>query len=291
MNLRHSLSLTVSSATLSLKVLLYTAVLLLIVFALFMAITEPIIESFGEDFDIITELEEDFTALATAGDDEPLKAFIGSNSDDIVRACVLYVLLFILIRFGVSFSLIPTAFVLYNKMSSGFNQGFINATVATGGKAALYALTYTAVTVPADIIILIAGYFLIGFLASALEAAGVALGILAVFALSALRLSLTARWAPEMIGENLKFSVSVRKFFSNFDWGYVKEIYPSMLIMMVAVSGIIATTAISTIGIIPIFVLPCAFVWYTAISAVGYFNYKKRKYYIDERVIDPNDRF
>ena len=39
MNFRHSLSLTVSSVTLILKVLLYTTVLFLIAFALFMAIT------------------------------------------------------------------------------------------------------------------------------------------------------------------------------------------------------------------------------------------------------------
>ena len=63
MNLRHSLSLTVSSVTLILKVLLYTTVLFLIAFALFMAITEPIIESFGSEFDMIAELQEDFSKL------------------------------------------------------------------------------------------------------------------------------------------------------------------------------------------------------------------------------------
>ena len=45
MNLRHSLSLTVSNAGLILKVLIYTTVLLLVGFALFSAITEPIIEA------------------------------------------------------------------------------------------------------------------------------------------------------------------------------------------------------------------------------------------------------
>lgn len=291
MNLRHSLSLTVSSVTLVLKVLIYTTVLFLIAFSLFMAITEPIIESFGEDFDLIAEIEEDLGALAGQSEGGPLKAFVESNSDDIVRAAVLYVLLFVLIRFGVAFSLIPTAFVFYNKMSTGFNAGFINSTVATGGKAALYALTYTAITVPADIVILVIGYFLTSFLGSAIGVAGLAVAILLTFALGAFRLAMTARWAPEMIAENLKFRRSASGFFNNFDWSYVKEIFPSMLMMLIFVSGIIVTTAVSTFGIIPIVVLPLAFVWYTAISAVGYFNFKKRKYYIDERVIDPQNRF
>ena len=291
MNLRHSLSLTVSSVTLILKVLLYTTVLFLIAFALFMAITEPIIESFGSEFDMIAELQEDFSAMLQRGDNGPLQNFISSNSDELVRTVILYILLFLLIRFGVAFSLIPTAFVLYNKMSTGFNQGFINATVATGGKAALYALTYTAITVPMDLIILIIGYYFVGFLVGTIGTVGLAIGTLCTMALAAFRLSLTAGWAPEMIAENLKFSVSVKRFFANFNWNYVKEIYPSILMMFITVRGIVATTAVPTIGIIPIFVLPCCFVWYTAISAVGYFNCKKRKYYIDERVIDPNDRF
>ena len=82
MNLRHSLSLTVSSVTLVLKVLIYTTVLFLIAFSLFMAITEPIIESFGEDFDLIAEIEEDLGALAGQSEGGPLKAFVESNSDD-----------------------------------------------------------------------------------------------------------------------------------------------------------------------------------------------------------------
>ena len=153
------------------------------------------------------------------------------------------------------------------------------------------ALTYTAITVPMDLIILIIGYYFVGFLVGTIGTVGLAIGTLCTMALAAFRLSLTAGWAPEMIAENLKFSVSVKRFFANFNWNYVKEIYPSILMMFITVTGIVATTAVPTIGIIPIFVLPCCFVWYTAISAVGYFNCKKRKYYIDERVIDPNDRF
>ena len=95
MNLRHSLSLTVSSVTLILKVLLYTTVLFLIAFALFMAITEPIIESFGSEFDMIAELQEDFSAMLQRGDNGPLQNFISSNSDELVTTVILYILLFL----------------------------------------------------------------------------------------------------------------------------------------------------------------------------------------------------
>lgn len=294
MNLRHSLSITLSNSGLILKVLLYTTVLFLIVFALFTAITEPIIEALGSDVDLMEELEDDIAALFGIGSRRPggsINEFLNKNADSLARAAVLYFLLFILLRFGVAFAIVPAGFYIYNKMSANFNCGFINATVSTGGKAALFALTYTALTVPADILILAGCYFLATWLGGAVGIPGVAIALLILIALLALRLSLTARWIPEMISENLKFKDAAKAFFTRYDSAFVKEIYPSMLFLLIFAGGLTLATAVETLGIVPIVVLPAAFVAHTAISMTGYFNVMKRKYYIDERVIDPNERF
>lgn len=292
MNLRHSLSLTVSNAGLILKVLIYTTVLLLVGFALFSAITEPIIEAVDSDVDLLAELKDDVAALFGIGHGGgSIDRFVSENIDSLTRAAILYVLLYVFLRLGVSFATVPVSFYLYNKMSANFNCGFINATVSTGGKAALLALTYTAVTAPTDLAILIGGGFFANWLGGAIGVAGVAIAILVIIALIAFRMSLTARWIPEMIADNLTFKKSVRAFFYRFDWAYVKEIYPSVLFMLIFVGGAVVVTAVETLGIVPIVVLPSAFVTYSAIAMTGYFNVTKRKYYIDERVIDPRDRF
>ena len=45
------------------------------------------------------------------------------------------------------------------------------------------------------------------------------------------------------------------------------------------------------LGLVPIVVLHSALVTYSALAMTGYFNVANRKYYIDERVIDPRVRF
>ncbi len=292
MNLRHSLSLTVSNAGLILKVLIYTTVLMLIGFALFSAITEPIIEAVDSDVDLLQEFEDDVAALLGIGHGGgSIGEFVNENVDSLARAAVLYVLLYMFLKLGVAFAIVPVAFYLYNKMSANFNCGFINATVSTGGKAALFALTFTALTAPVDIGILLGGGYLANWLGGALGVAGVAVAVLAVLALVALRMALTARWISEMIAENLNFKKSVKAFFLRYDAMFVKEVYPSLLFMLIFVCGTVCATAVQTLGILPIAVIPASFVLYTAIALTGYFNVAKRKYYIDERVIDPKNRF
>lgn len=293
MNTRHALSLTISNIGLIVKVFLYTTVLILIGVAVFVSVTDPILEAMDEDIDLADEIREDFDLFFSGNREaghslnEGLKIFFSHNSAEITRAVVLYVVIFVLMRLGVSFALVPAAYVLYNKMSSNFNSGFLNAMIAMAGKGALFALTYTAITVPLDILIFIGTYFIASWLFNAINVIGLLIALLIALALYALRISLFGRWIPLTICENMKFADSCKAFFGDFKFSEVKEVYPSFLALLVSVCGIVASTAVFTVGVVPIAIVPAAFVGYNAITLVAYFNETKRKYYIDERIVSP----
>lgn len=293
MNTRHALSLTISNIGLIAKVFLYSTVLILIGVAVIVSVTDPILEALDADIDLADEIREDFDNFY-AGNREAgealgagLKTFFSQNSAEIARAVAMYVVIFVLLRLGVSFALVPAAYVLYNKMSSNFNSGFVNAMIAMAGKGALFALTYTVITVPIDIAVFIVCYFLAAWLFNALNIIGFLIAVLVAIAVYALRISVFGRWIPLTICENMKFADSCKAFFGDFRFSAVKEVYPSFLAMLVTVFGIVAATAVYTVGVVPIVIMPAAFVGYNCINLVAYFNETKRKYYIDERIVSP----
>ena len=159
--------------------------------------------------------------------------------------------------------------------------------IAMAGKGALFALTYTVITVPIDIVIFVGSYFLASWLFNAFEIIGLVIAIIVAIALYALRISVFGRWIPLTICENMKFADSCRAFFGDFRFSAVKEVYPSFLAMLVFVFGVVASTALFTVGVVPIMIMPAAFVGYNCINLVAYFNETKRKYYIDERIVSP----
>ncbi len=293
MNTRHALSLTISNIGLIAKVFLYSTVLILIGVAVIVSVTDPILEALDADIDLADEIREDFDNFfagnsgAGAALNAGLKTFFSRNSAEIARAVALYIVIFVMLRLGVSFALVPAAYVLYNKMSSNFNSGFVNAMIAMAGKGALFALTYTVITVPIDMVIFAVCYFLASWLFNALDIVGLVIAVIAAIALYALRMSVFGRWIPLTICENMKFSDSCKAFFGDFSFSAVREVYPSFLAMLVSVFGIVAATAVFTLGVVPIMVLPAAFVGYNCINLVAYFNETKRKYYIDERIVSP----
>ncbi len=293
MNTRHALSLTVSNIGLIAKVFLYSTVLILIGVAVIVSVTDPILEALDADIDLADEIREDFNNFYTGNREAGealtagLKTFFSRNSAEIARAVALYIVIFVLLRLGVSFALVPAAYVLYNKMSSNFNSGFVNAMIAMAGKGALFALTYTVITVPIDIVIFVGSYFLASWLFNAFEIIGLVITIIVAIALYALRISVFGRWIPLTICENMKFADSCRAFFGDFRLAAVKEVYPSFLVMLVLVFGVVASTALFTVGVVPIMIMPAAFVGYNCINLVAYFNETKRKYYIDERIVSP----
>ena len=287
---RHAISLTINNTNLIAKVFIFTAIMMLICVAIFMAISNPILEALDTEFDFFEHLKSSLNDYINGVPNafellsDQVSFFMNENVAKIAYTIVVYVLLFFLFKYCTVFAMAPATFVIYNQMASNYKSGYANAMVAMLGKTALISLIHSFITTPIDLIIIVGCILLATWLAEGISIFGIIIGLTLMLTLFALRISATSGWLPTMVCENKKVGASIRKSFKNIK-EQINKTYSAYLFIVFITFAICTSTAIVTCGVIPMFFYPVAIITTASTSLIYYFTSHKQKFYIDERTI------
>lgn len=290
MLVRHSLSLTMSNMQLVFKVLLFALIICLIGAALFVTVSDPILRAIGEELNLDDNLRN-FTEDIIAGDGAVFNRIINSidnftanHPGEVLKAMVLGIILIIVMKLLFALIVSPSAHVINNKMATNFTEGFFHSFMKVGGKGALSAFVYTLISAPIDLIIIAVTYMLGKWMVKGIGLFGIIFACALGLVLITLRMSIMGQWVATLVNENLCFNMQfkrgIRKGFK-----LLPKIFPAMLTVNILTFGIIATTFIPTVTIIPIVTIPCFLVCFISIQLIAYYQDNDKKYYIDELII------
>lgn len=290
MSLRHSLAVTLSNYKLVIKIFIFSAILSLIAMAIFVSIYTPILDAVGAESDFSWGLELASERLLRGDVDiiddllHKADAIMSGAGSNFAGALAGSLIMALIIKFLFAFMSVGAGFVIYNKMSARLETKFVNAMVSNLAKALMYALVNAVVTVPVDIGILVAVYYLAKVM-SGMGIVGLIITIFIGILLYSARLAVIGQFIPTMIinGEGFvkSFKESCRASVKAF-----KETYPAMFVLALCVFVAICTTTVPTVGIAPIAILPITIVLYCSFNMIIAFRTREQKYYIDERVIE-----
>lgn len=293
---KNSVSIFLSNISLIYKLLIFMMIVLIIAVALFIGIIGPVLGNIFSTSDLTTFMQtDDLDNL----DKITFKDLFGSLIQDLrgvfdLNKTVIYStlawmgLVYLLARFFFTLSHVPIAKVIYDKMSSNFNNGFLAAFIQYSRQAFGYALFSSLISVPLDLLVTL-GVVMLGIkLSSVVNIFAIAFSITIIMLYSALRSSLFNQWIPFIIAENLGTVQAFKKCITS-SLTSLKDIFASTLIVYVLV--IWATGGglnLITFGIVPIFIVPFAMVFLNIMYMVKYFNNNNKKYYVDQtRIEDP----
>ncbi len=292
MLLRHSLNVMLSNYKLAIKVFFISAILSLIVIAIFTAILNPILQAVGADADFSEELSGATDRLIHGDvsilDDlfHRVEYVLGSTDINVAGALAGSIVMAFILKVLFAFMSVGAGYVMYNKMSTGCENGYLNAIVATFGKAVPYALIDGIVTVPVDLGMATGAYFLAKEMFAAMGLAGAMIAIFIFLLAITARISIVGQILPVMLTDNVGFFKAFSKGVKRGAKAF-KHIYPALLVLVMCIFGIISATLVPTLGIIPIASLPVMLVAYDAVNLIASFRMDGKKYHIDERVLEP----
>ena len=283
MILKHSLSLTLTNVKIVFKVLIYCLIIFIVGAAVFVTISEPVLDAFNASFDL-NEIFAHFEEVMK-GDGGVFERIIASvdhfaetHPDELVKSIVFSIVLIIVVKFFFALIVCPVAYVINHKMSTRFEEDFIHSIVSTGWKSVGVAGVYTLISAPIDILVVAGAFFLGKWLSLIIGVFGVMFAISVGLLLITLRLAVMGQWVAVFINENLKFSLQFKRGF-RAGFKCLPKVFPVMLALIVVTYGIIMTTAIPTFLIIPVVCVPFALVGFTAIHLVAYYQENDKNYY------------
>ncbi len=285
MPINHSFSITMCNFKLVAKLALFICIIIILAIALLFSIVGPVLRGFVE------ELQDDFPLVPENVVEHPLKSikvlvyffgnYISSHTYFVTMRIVYLFLLTIGIRFFAQISLLPLAKILYSKMTSGFDMGFLNAFISTIGENLLFSLISAIIYTVIDGLICIAMVYLAVWAMQTFGILGVTVSIFIAIELITLRATLFCQWLPEMV-KSKKRNIFTALFASAKPmFGHFRKNFICLSVINIMLFGLIMSTALPTLGLIPILALPTYMVLYTALAQALNFSYFQQKYFID----------
>ncbi len=284
MPIKHTYSILCSNLTLVVKIAIMIMIILLLAVACFYGIIHPIyldireiIESQNFEIDAQDLINHPILTLSALRD-----SYIGFFEQIQWKTSFVWaILIYIGFRFFFTLPLLPATKVLYVKMSTGFDVGILNAFISTGFQNLLLAVVSAIVLSIVDIAVAAAIFSLcyvllplIGFFAFPLCI------ILLLFAITA-RMAIICQWLPEICASESK---NIFKNLGNsllFSFKKFRKNFLCLLFINVVIFAIISATMITSLGVIPILMIPIYYVQYCIMTLTLNFSYHKSKYYID----------
>lgn len=288
MPIKHSFSILFCNFKLVAKLAVFFLIIMIIAGAIMIGIVRPVLNEF---FDALRN-----DVAISAGDfyEHPIKSlqtfadyfsqFLSNNSSELDVKLVYLWILVVVSRFLMILPLMPVTKILYDKMTSGFDMGLLNATVSTIGQNLLYSAVMSLFVGTFDLALMAGMCFLFVW---AVRTAGVImlpLVLLILLLVYTVRLCLFSHWLPEIFASDSKnifkaFAVSLKPAFEKF----VKN-FLCLFFLLIATYTLFATSLIPTVGLVPIFCIPLFVTLYAAMSLTLNFSYHQRKYFIDNGV-------
>lgn len=292
MLLRHSLSLTISNSQLVFKTLIYALIVFIIVAALFVTISTPILEALGEELDLAQSADKVINELFE-GEGKIFERVFNAienirtnHRTELIKASIFGAILIVLVKFFIAWVVCPIAFILNQKMGSNFISGFLHSVVSVGWKRSLaYAAIYTLISAPFDIAVALGAYYLAKWMVGGIGLLGLIIPIVFALVMITLRMSVMGQWISHLVNEDIKFSLIFKRAFKA-GFKMLPKTFTHMLSLNLIIYAIMASTALFTVGIIPILMIPFALVVSVALHLVAYYRENDKKYYVDERIVE-----
>ena len=275
------------------KVLVYMLVLSIIACALLVAIFAPIANDLFAEASALTQgTADDATAITGAsGIFDALKTFADNlytaftqSAWLTTRVALLILAVLIVAKFFTTIVLTPIAHVMYNRITQNYDPGFANGVVATFAKSVRVAFVASVFTTITDLAILAFCIFVAIITGGLLGIFSGTLAFTLFIALYSLRLTLIGQWIPNMVTKGLNVR---RAFIQNFKTPrrMFANIYACTAIMVLVTIGIITSTIIGTLGIVPICAVAFCMIYLVTVNLVANCRIQKQDYYIDRLTV------
>ncbi len=300
MSFINAVKLALSRSGLLFKILLYDIIVLVVILSACAGVLISEIQYVSSEIgqlDIVNKLTEGIREYLS-GNELTLGDSLQSFYDAIAQALNLissnvfntaYIAIgiaLIVSRFIFGLRTLPTYDIMNRYMSEGSNYYFMSTYVSTFGKSARFATFQTLFTLPFDVLICAAGYFLIGFLFKTLGILAPFIVIIVVICLIALRYTLFFFWGPLVVrGMPIvkAFGEGIKLGFKNFG-----DIFSLMVVYLVLMFSVMSTLLFSTYGVGLLIALPLSFVFMVALNLVKYYDVARLRYYVTaDTVVNP----
>lgn len=297
MPINHSFSITMCNFKLVAKLALFICIIIIIAIALLLGIIGPVLRGY------ISELQEDFPLKPESVVEHPLQSlktlivffgnYISSHTYFVTIRIVYLFLLAMGLRFFAQLSMLPLAKILHSKMATGFDMGFLNAFISTIGENVLYSFISSVIYTVLDGLICIATVYLAVWATQTFGILGITVSIFIAIELITLRTTLFCQWLPEIVKSKKRNIFTALISSIKPMAGHFRKNFICMTVINVMFFGLCMTTALPTIGLIPILALPTYMVLYTALAQALNFSYFQQKYFIDNgaTIYEPTKKF
>ncbi len=289
MNAKNSFSITARNVRLSFKLILFVTVLSIIVLAVLISVFTPLFNEM-KDF-----LENDGLSLQNVSWSQIIETlltnfsdFFEQNRSDLLTAIGYTYLVIFIARMLISATLMPTAYIIGNQMKTNFTENFVPAFIVTLKKSLLYSLLSSLIVLILDVPFSILVLYLITLLFPVMSVFAVTSGLVLMIVYLSIRMTITCQWLPHMIIGKLSLLPALKKTLSDLPKTFTKSV--------IGVGGIVAitlvlilTTAVPTLFIGPIIVIPLMIIMLTSFSMVVYCDVYKQNYFYDARNIVINE--
>ena len=292
---KNSVSIFLNNLTLIYKLLIFMMIVLLIATALFIGIISPALEEIFAETETtnligtyeLIELEGMTYSNLFGAMLRDFRAFLNNNRQVIYNSLIWVCVVYIIAKFFFSLSAVPIAKVINDKMSSNFNNGFLQTFIQYFKQSVGYAFFSSIMFVPLDLIVTL-GVVALGIqLYSVVNILSIAFSLSLILLYAAFRMSMFCQWLPYIIEGNSTLKAFTKAFKPSVK--SLKDIYPSTLFILVLIVWATGTGLnLITFGIVPIFMIPFMTVFLNILYMVNFYNVNKKKYYIDKsRIEDP----
>lgn len=295
MPIKHAGTILACNVKLVTKLAIFIIILGLIASAILINIVGPLVD---EIMALIAEIDIDAN--------EFIKHPFAITKTQIIDVCIDHitshdwrlllvtaVFTYVLIRFFISIPLLPITKVLHEKMTTGYDIGLFNAFVSTGFQNLLLSLILTIVISVIDLSLTAGAIALAYVIISAKLYYLLPLTIIAYLCLMSVRNCLTCQWLPEICASNSKnIFRALKAALVPTGKRFVKN-FLCMLALNTIALAIIASTAITTLMVIPLIAIPAYMVMHSALSLTLNFSYHEHKYFVDNgsTIYDPTKLF
>ncbi|MCL2631044.1 MAG: hypothetical protein FWD49_05950 [Firmicutes bacterium] len=294
MVLRKSLAVLADNIGLAMKILVYSAVLILCCVLVMNSIVAPLYRVLMGDFALLEQIRESLSLwIESEGGSQSLWAILGSfyreYSSQLLLSLVWFGLVYFAVSFFVNLTTIPIIKILHNKMSQSYNERFYFALVSSLSTSLFYSLIHSLIALVIDLIIGAFAVLLIVWLRP-LGFFAFTLAFIVALALFALRNCLFSQWAPTIISENKGVLKAFKDSFKN-SIKSLKLCFVPYLVAGATLFAVITTTGFLTFGVMPVFFLPVFMVFLSCVSLTSYFTLNNKKFYIYKgKVDDPEEQ-
>ena len=291
---KHTFSIFLNKYNLIFKLVIYFAIIVLIMTSITLAFVSPMFKRVRDEIKethFIDNLNKATKEFLT-GDEayqETVKQLtidwrkvLDSFEDSKLVLAIVVTAIFLLATYFLTFlSYFSLSDITNEFMMDNAKYGFLSNMLYNLGKSALFALLFLVITIPLNVLIFGAAYFILwGVTKISSLLLALPLTILFLLIIFALQNTIFSAWLPAVTRDGLSVTKALRECFKN-----VKPMFSEAFGLFVMINFLgtiwIFLCTFATFGIGFIIAVPSIVIFKRCAELVLYYNSKKYKYYVD----------